>query len=63
MIAAIALSAILPIFTNNATNAQQTAEATVAPTVTSPAVLTDFSAIAFDVDYLHPSGLFSVAQT
>jgi hypothetical protein len=62
MIAAIALSAILPIFTNNATTAQQTLQATDAPTVTSPPVVTDFSTIKFDTDYLHPSGLFSVAQ-
>jgi len=62
MIAAIALSAILPIFQNNATNALSTVEATTAPTVTSPPVLTDFSTITFDQDYLHPSGLFSVAE-
>ncbi len=62
MIAAIALSAILPIFTNNAVTAQQTAVATDAPTVTSPPVMTDFTSIKFDDDYLHPSGLFSVAQ-
>ena len=61
MIVAIALSAILPIFTNSATTAQQTAQATDAPTVTSPPVVTDFSTIKFDTDYLHPSGLFSVA--
>lgn len=60
MIIAMALSAILPIFTNNAT-AQQTAQATEAPTVTPPPVVTDFSTIKFDTDYLHPSGLFSVA--
>lgn len=61
MILAIALSAILPIFTNNASQALQTAQATVAPTVTSPPVVTDFSTIKFDTDYLHPSGIFSVA--
>ncbi|MBI1280477.1 MAG: hypothetical protein GC179_20310 [Anaerolineaceae bacterium] len=59
MIAAIALSAILPIFTQNA-SAQQTLQPTDAPTVTSPPVVTDFSGITFDTDYLHPSGLFSV---
>lgn len=62
MIVAIALSAILPIFTNNATTAQQTAVVTNAPTVTPPPVVTDFSGIKFDTDYLHPSGLFSVAE-
>ncbi len=61
MIAAIALSAILPIFTNNAT-AQQTVQPTDAPTVTSPPIMTDFSGITFDTDYLHPSGLFSVGE-
>jgi hypothetical protein len=60
MIAAIALSAILPIFQNNA-NLLATLEPTTAPTVTPPPVLTDFTTIAFDQDYLHPSGLFSVA--
>src|SRR5690349_18750962 len=59
MIAAIALSAILPIFTQNA-SAQQTLQPTNAPTVTPPPVVTDFSGITFDTDYLHPSGLFSV---
>ncbi|MEP6984204.1 MAG: hypothetical protein ABI970_01300 [Chloroflexota bacterium] len=62
MVLAIALSAILPIFTNNATNALDTPQATTAPTVTSPPVVTDFSGIKFDTDYLHPSGLFSVAD-
>ncbi len=61
MIAAIALSAILPIFQNNATNTLATIEATTVPTVTPPPVLTDFTTISFDNDYLHPSGLFSVA--
>ncbi len=61
MIAAIALSAILPIFTNNAA-LQQTLQPTNAPTVTSPPVITDFSTIKFDTDYLHPTGMFSVAE-
>src|SRR4051812_2540538 len=62
MIVAIALSAILPIFTNNAASALNTPVATDAPTVTAPPVVTDFSGIKFDTDYLHPSGLFSIAD-
>jgi len=61
MIVVIALSAILPIFTNNAASALNTPVATNAPTVTSPPVVSDFSGIKFDTDYLHPTGLFSVA--
>jgi hypothetical protein len=61
MVIAIAGSAILPLFTNNAVI--QTAEpATAVPSPTYPPPLTDFSSVSFDQDYLHPSGLFSVAQ-
>ncbi|MEZ4669815.1 MAG: hypothetical protein R3E39_18065 [Anaerolineae bacterium] len=61
MVAALLFSAIAPIFTQNAVQ-QLTPVATDAPTATLPAVVTDFSGIKFDQDYLHPSGLFSIAQ-
>lgn len=61
MIVAMGASAILPLFTRNL-NQASTPEPTVAPTATLPPVVTDFSTIKFDQDYLHPSGLFSVAQ-
>jgi len=61
MVIAIAGSAILPLFRNN--NVAQTAEPpTAVPSPTFPPPLTDFSSVSFDRDYLHPSGLFSVAQ-
>lgn len=61
MIAALLFSAIAPLFTQNAV-AELTPQPTDAPTATLPAVVTDFSGITFDQDYLHPSGLFSIAQ-
>jgi hypothetical protein len=61
MIVAMGASAILPLFTRN-TSDIPTPEPTAAPTLTLPAQVTDFSAITFDQDYLHPSGLFSIAQ-
>src|SRR5688572_5585680 len=61
MVVAIAGSAILPLFTNN--NQVQTAEPpTEQPQPTFPPPLTDFSSVSFNEDYLHPSGLFSIAQ-
>lgn len=63
MIVAIGSSAILPIFTRNQTQAG-TSTPLPSPTVvpTFPPALADFSGIKFDQDYLHPTGLFSVAQ-
>ncbi len=55
------LTSILPNFSNN----QQPIEAptlTPQPSATFPPPITDFSTIALDRRYLHPSGLFSVAQ-
>lgn len=61
MVVAIAGSALLPLFTNN--SAVQTAvPPTDVPKPTFPPPLTDFSSVSLDQDYLHPSGLFSVAQ-
>lgn len=58
-------SLILPSLSRNAKNQQAVQEQTPAPTNTAvpptfPAPLTDFNAITFDTNYLHPSGLFYV---
>lgn len=59
-------SLILPSIARNVTQNQQVAQAlTPVPTATTvpptfPAPVTDFSSIAFDTNYLHPSGLFYV---
>ncbi len=61
MVIAIGSSAILPLFTNTTqTVPTEAATATIVPTF--PPAVTDFSTIAFDQDYLHPTGLFSVAE-
>jgi hypothetical protein len=62
MIVAIAGSSILSLFTNNNPQAQATVAPTDAPQPTFPPPITDFSTVKFDQDFLHPSGLFSVAQ-
>lgn len=61
MIVAIAGSSILSLFTNNS-QVLPTVAPTEAPSPTFPVPITDFSTVKFDQDYLHPSGLFSVAQ-
>ena len=53
MIAALLFSAIAPVLTRTAVQ-QLTPVATDAPTATLPAVVTDFTGIKFDQDYLHP---------
>ncbi|MBZ0279329.1 MAG: hypothetical protein K8L97_01230 [Anaerolineae bacterium] len=60
MIVAIASSAILPLFTQDVTDA--TPVPTTIPVPTFGPSITDFSGIRFDNDYLHASGLFSVAN-
>lgn len=60
MIIAIGSSAVLPLFTRNIQD--PVAQPTEVPIPTFAPPITDFSAITFDQDYLHPSGLFSVAQ-
>ncbi|MEO8608166.1 MAG: hypothetical protein ABI690_09810 [Chloroflexota bacterium] len=62
MIVAIAGSSILSLFTNGNSAVQTTDVPTEAPLPTFPPPITDFSTVKFDQDYLHPSGLFSVAQ-
>lgn len=53
--------AILPLMTQNTTT-PQTIDPTDVPVPTFPPPPTDFSAIAFDQYYLHPTGLFMIAQ-
>lgn len=61
MIIAIGGSAILPLFTNN--NVIQTAEPpTAVPSPTFPPPIADVESISFAQSFLHPTGLFSVAQ-
>jgi len=60
MVVAIGGSALLPLFTNNVV--QTAVPPTEVPKPTFPPPLTDFSSVSLDQDYLHPSGLFSVAQ-
>lgn len=61
MIIAIGGSAILPLFTNN--NIVQTSvPPTAVPTATFPAPIADLTTLSFGQSFLHPTGLFSVAQ-
>lgn len=57
----MALSVIFPLFSLNNPVVQEV-EPTDIPTPTQPAPPADLNAIAFDNTYLHPSGLFTVAQ-
>jgi hypothetical protein len=52
---------ILPLLTQNTTTTVPPVDPTDVPTATFPAPLTDFSGIAFDALYLHPSGLYTIA--
>jgi len=53
-------SVFLPFFQNR--TATQTVTPTDVPQPTVPAPVTDFEAISFEQRYLHPSGLYTVAQ-
>src|SRR5262249_40966660 len=61
MMIAIGGSAILPLLTGQNGN-QQTVESTPTIAPTFPPPLTDYASIKFDQAYMHPSGIFSVAQ-
>ena len=62
MATVIGLSAILPLFTQNVTPpVEEPDPPTETPAPTFPAPVTEFSGISFDQNYLHPSGLFTVA--
>lgn len=62
MVLLIALSAILPAFSNQqrATSATTAPRPTQAPAPTLPPPITDFSGITFEQEFLHPTGLFSI---
>ncbi|MBE0689385.1 MAG: hypothetical protein IH587_04605, partial [Anaerolineae bacterium] len=53
---------ILPLFRNNAQTTTQATDPTAIPSPTFPPPVTDFSGISFDQLYLHPSGLYTIAQ-
>lgn len=59
MVGIMVLSAITPLLRQNVTTPQQAVEPTAAPTLPPPP---DTSTIRFDTTYLHPSGLFTVAE-
>jgi hypothetical protein len=61
MVIAIGSSAVLPLFSST-TQAVPTDAPTATIVPTFPAAITDFSTIQFNQDYLHPTGLFSVAE-
>jgi hypothetical protein len=61
MIVAILASTFVPLFTNNLNNPQAVTP-TPFPTATVPAPVADLTSIGFDQTYLHPTGLFTVAQ-
>lgn len=62
LVIVMALSTFAPMFSQNVAPPPQQIEPTERPLPTFPAPLTDFSAISFDQVYLHPTGLFAVAQ-
>ncbi len=53
--------AILPLF-DRGTNNAPAVEPTTRPTSTFPPPVTDFSGISFENVYLHPTGLYTIAQ-
>ncbi len=53
---------ILPLFGNTSSSTTQTVDPTAVPSATFPPPVTDFSGISFDQLYLHPSGLYTIAQ-
>jgi hypothetical protein len=62
MIVAIGSSAILPLLGGNIQNPQTNVQPTDVPIPTFPAPITNLQSITFDQTYLHPTGLFTVAQ-
>jgi hypothetical protein len=62
MLVVLVAGAILPIFQQNIAQTTERVEPTAAPTNTYPPPVTDFSGIALDQLYLHPTGLFTIAQ-
>ena len=58
----MALSVILPTISRNAASQSQQIQPTDVPVPTFPAPIADLNSISFDQVYLHPSGLYTVAQ-
>lgn len=58
----MAASAILPSLTNNTVQNQPQVQPTEVPIPTFPPPIEELGSINFDQKYLHPSGLFTVAQ-
>jgi hypothetical protein len=58
----MALSVVLPMLSQNATTQTQQIQPTDVPVPTFPAPIADLNSIQFDQVYLHPSGLYTVAQ-
>jgi hypothetical protein len=58
----MALSVILPTLSQNAATQPQQIQPTEIPVPTFPPPIADLSSIQFDQVYLHPSGLYTVAQ-
>lgn len=62
MLVVLVAGAILPIFQQNVVDTAQRVDPTAQPSPTYPPPVTDFSGIALDQLYLHPTGLFTIAQ-
>lgn len=58
----MALSVILPTLSRNAATQTQQVQPTEVPIPTFPPPIADLTSIQFDQVYLHPSGLYTVAQ-
>lgn len=53
---------VIPLFTGNTTTTTPITNPTEAPVPTFPAPVSDLNSILFDQYYLHPTGLFIIAQ-
>jgi hypothetical protein len=53
---------ILPLFQQNSTTTQPVPDPTDIPTATFPAPVADLNTLSFDQLYLHPTGLYTIAQ-
>jgi hypothetical protein len=55
-------SVVLPLFQQNLTTTQPVPDPTDVPTATFPAPVSSLDTITFDQLYLHPTGLYTIAQ-
>jgi hypothetical protein len=62
MVVILAAGSIIPLLTPNTPVPQNLPDPTTAPTPTFPPPIANLSSITFDQYYLHPGGLFAVAQ-